>query len=81
MTEVSKQIAVRLPEDIVEFIDQAVHDRQVPSRAAFVQRALERERRRLIAARDAAILAEHAGDPEDFDRLAAYAAGLDSGLE
>lgn len=51
------------------------------SRAAFVQVALERERRRVIAARDAAILSGQSGDPEGFDSLAAYAAEADTGLE
>lgn len=77
----SKQIAVRLPDDVVDFIDQAVRDHAAPSRAAFVQTALERERRRLIAARDAALLAQQSNDPDDFDGLAAYAAGLNTGLE
>lgn len=77
----SKQIAVRLPDDVVDFIDGEVRDRHVASRAAFVQVALERERRRVIAARDAAILAAHGGDAEDFDALADYAAHLDTGLE
>lgn len=77
----SKQIAVRLPDDVVDFIDQQVRDERVPSRAAFVQAALERERRRLIAVRDAAILSGYTDDPERFDDLARYAAGLDTGLE
>ena len=76
----SKQIAVRLPDDVVEFIDQAVGERRVASRAAFVQKALERERRRFIAARDAEVLSQQASDPEGFDRLAEYAAELDTGL-
>lgn len=77
----SKQIAVRLPDEVVEFIDQQVRDHDVPSRAAFVQKALERERRRLIAAQDAAVLSQVPGDPDGFDSLAAYAAELDTGLE
>jgi hypothetical protein len=39
-----------------------------------VARAMERERRRDLAARDAAILAERGADPE-LDELAAYAGG------
>ena len=58
-----------------------VREHRVASRAAFVQAALERERRRLIAARDAAILAIKGADAEGFDDLARYAAGLDIGLE
>ena len=77
----SKQIAVRLPDEVVEVIDQQLVDERVPSRAAFVLAALERERRRMIAARDAEILAREHADPEGFDDLARYAAILDSGLE
>jgi Arc/MetJ-type ribon-helix-helix transcriptional regulator len=69
----SKQIAVRLPDDIVEFIDRLVEDGEASSRAAVVARAVDRERRRQVAARDAAILAQ-AGPDHDLDGLAAYAA-------
>jgi Arc/MetJ-type ribon-helix-helix transcriptional regulator len=78
---VSRQIAVRLPDEVVAFIDSEVRARHVASRAAFVQSALARERRRLIAARDAELLSRQAGDPDRFDSLATYAAGLDTGLE
>jgi len=69
----SKQIAVRLPDDIVEFVDGQVSAGNAASRAAVVSRALERERRRAIAARDAAILAE-AGDDADMQSLAEHLA-------
>jgi Arc/MetJ-type ribon-helix-helix transcriptional regulator len=69
----SRQIAVRLPDDVVEFVDRRVAERAATSRAAVVAQALERERRRLIAARDAAILAA-AGEDADMDGLARYAA-------
>ena len=39
---VSKQIAVRLPDDIVDFIDQLVDSGQASSRAVVVARAFER---------------------------------------
>lgn len=68
----SKQIGVRLPEDLVEFIDELVATGAERRRASVVSRALERERRRAIAARDAAILAV-AGDDADMDGLAEYA--------
>lgn len=58
-----KQIAVRLSDDLVEFVDEIVHGGQQPSRAAVVARALERERRRMVAARDAEILAATGPDP------------------
>jgi Arc/MetJ-type ribon-helix-helix transcriptional regulator len=68
----SKQIAVRLPDDIVEFIDRLVEKGEASSRADVVARAVDRERRRNVAARDAAILAQAGADP-DLDGLAAYA--------
>ena len=76
----SKQIAVRLPEDIVDFVDELVRDGQAGSRAIVVRRALERERRRTIAARDAEILARAATDA-DMDSLARYAAHAPLDLE
>jgi len=69
----SVQIAVRLPDHMVEFLDRLVADGQAPSRASIVERALAREIRRHIAAKDAAILAE-AGADHDMDSLANYAA-------
>ncbi len=69
----STQIAVRLPDSMVEFLDRLVAEGQAPSRASVVERALAREFRRQIAARDAAILAE-AGTDADLDSLADYAA-------
>jgi Arc/MetJ-type ribon-helix-helix transcriptional regulator len=75
----SKQIAVRLPDELVEFVDGLVHAGAGRSRAAVVSRALERERRRTIAARDAEILAASGPDPE-LAGLAEHAAGLPSDL-
>jgi hypothetical protein len=65
---------------MVEFIDSQVREQHVASRAAFVQNALDRELRRLIAARDAEILSRHNTDPDGFDSLATYAADLDTSL-
>ncbi len=50
------QIAVRLPDDIVEFLDGEVSEGRAKSRAQVVVRALEREQRRQLAARDVEIL-------------------------
>jgi Arc/MetJ-type ribon-helix-helix transcriptional regulator len=75
----SKQIAVRLPDELVDFVDEVVDSGAGRSRAAVVTRALERERRRVIAARDAQILA-HAGPDPDLTALAELAAGLRSPL-
>ena len=71
----SKQIAVRLADDLVDFVDEIVGSGQEPSRAAVVARALDRERRRVVAGRDAAILARTGEDPE-LAGLAEHAAGL-----
>ena len=70
----SKQIAVRLPDELVAFIDGVVESGSERSRAAVVMRALERERRRVIAARDAEILARTGPAPE-LEGLAGHAAG------
>jgi Arc/MetJ-type ribon-helix-helix transcriptional regulator len=75
----SKQIAVRLPEELVEFVDEIVDSGAVRSRAAVVTLALERERRRALAARDAEILARTGPDPE-LTGLAEHVAGLPSSL-
>jgi Arc/MetJ-type ribon-helix-helix transcriptional regulator len=76
----SIQIAVRLPDDTVRQLDELVAAGDAPSRGSVIERALAREFRRLIAARDAAILAEAEPDP-DLDRLAQYAARLPMDIE
>jgi Arc/MetJ-type ribon-helix-helix transcriptional regulator len=76
----TKQIAVRLPEELVEFVDAQVVAGAARSRAAVVARAIERDRRRAAAARDAAILAAAPPDPE-LAGLADYAAGLEHDLD
>ena len=70
----SKQITVRLPDELVEFMDQLVAADKASSRATVVARAMERERRRELAVRDLAILTEH-GDYDDLDGLATAASG------
>jgi Arc/MetJ-type ribon-helix-helix transcriptional regulator len=71
----SKQIAVRLADDLVEYVDGIVNSGTQRSRAAVVTRALERERRRTLAARDAEILAASGPDPE-LSGLAEHTAGV-----
>jgi Arc/MetJ-type ribon-helix-helix transcriptional regulator len=74
----SKQIAVRLPDELVDFVDEIVNSGARRSRASVVTRALERERRRVIAERDAQILART--DPDPLLGLAKHAANLPSAL-
>ena len=76
----SKQIAVRLPDDLVDFVDSIVTNGAERSRAAVVTRALERERRRTIAVRDAEILAA-SGRDADLASLADHAVGVPVDLE
>ena len=72
----SKQIAVRLPDALVDKIDALVREGILTSRAAVVTSALEREFRRRLAARDAEIYAatESQGDPDDLNGLSRWAA-------
>jgi Arc/MetJ-type ribon-helix-helix transcriptional regulator len=71
----SKQIAVRLPEDLVEYVDGQVRSGAVTSRADAVAQALARERRRTRAAQDLAILLAERDveDPDRLDDLAEFA--------
>ena len=64
----STQIAVRLPEEMVAFLDKAVADGKATSRAALVSAAVEREMRRQAAETDAAILRK-AGPADGLDSL------------
>lgn len=66
----STQIAVRLPDDVVAYLDELVRG-GAGSRASVVRRALLEHRQRLLAERDAEILAS-TGDYPDL-------AGLDGG--
>jgi Arc/MetJ-type ribon-helix-helix transcriptional regulator len=75
----SKQIAVRLPDALVEFVDELVDSGSARSRAGVVKRALEREHKRALAERDAEILARTGADPE-LAGLAEHTAGLPSPL-
>lgn len=62
----STQIAVRLPDEMVAFLDRAVADGRAPSRAALVASAVEREMRRLLGERDAEVLRTE-GAADDLD--------------
>ncbi len=52
ISPVSTQIAVRLPEELVAYVDQAVAAGRVKSRAELVTRLLERDARRQRAEED-----------------------------
>lgn len=69
----STQIAIRLPDQMVAYLDRAVAEGRTTSRAAFVATALEREMRRLAAEQDAAILKDDPAD--DLDAVVSWTAG------
>ena len=67
------QIAVRLPERLVEFLDTEVAEGRAASRAALVTSALERELRRAAAERDVELLRAAPG-ADDLDALVDWTA-------
>ncbi|CAN5835349.1 hypothetical protein BH24ACT8_BH24ACT8_04690 [soil metagenome] len=68
----STQIAVRLPDELVTYLDEIARSEPGSSRAAVIRAALERDRRVRQAERDVRILME-TGDYEDFEGLNDYA--------
>jgi Arc/MetJ-type ribon-helix-helix transcriptional regulator len=66
----STQIAVRLPDELVAYVDEVVAS-GAGSRAAVVTRALRVYQQQLQAERDARIL-EDVGDYDDFDDLVGH---------
>ena len=68
------QITVRLPDELVRSVDDLVASGDARSRASVVEAALERHLRRVLAERDAAILAATVDDPDNLDALASWAA-------
>ncbi len=69
----STQIAVRITDELVAFLDRSVDSGKAASRAALVASALEREMRRQLAERDAELLAK-AGATDELDDLVAWTA-------
>lgn len=65
------QIAVRLPDEMVRFLDRSVASGKAPSRAALVSAALEREMRLQAAQQDAQILQKQ-GTADDLDELVVW---------
>lgn len=72
------QITVRIPAELVDHVDAAVAAGNVASRAAYVARALQRQRDREADEHDLLVLlAERAAGvaPDDLDALAEWSAG------
>lgn len=79
----TKQIAVRLPEELVDQMDALIESGDASSRAAFVQSALEREFRRRLYERDVEILMalQASGEKDEFDEMAAWGARRPRGID
>lgn len=71
MVRMTTQIAVRLPDELVEFLDRTVASGQATSRAAVVTSALEREMRRRLAEEDVRTLGR-LGTEDDLDDLVSW---------
>lgn len=71
LARVTTQIAIRLPDEMVRFLDRSVARGRAPSRAALVAAAVEREMRRQAAQEDADIL-EQEGPADDLDDLVSW---------
>lgn len=69
----STQIAVRLPDELVVYIDELIAQHLVKSRAEFVAKAVARERRHRTAMADVDVL-RRVGSDSELDALAAYQA-------
>lgn len=67
----SIQIAVRLPDEMVAFLDRSVATGKAVSRAALVASAVEREMRRQAAEQDAHILRQRRA-ADDLDDLVTW---------
>lgn len=65
------QIAVRLPDEMVRFLDRSVASGKAPSRAALVAAALEREMRLQAAQQDVQTLKKK-GTVDDLDELVSW---------
>ena len=69
----SVQIAVRLPDSLVETVDSLVASGAETSRASVVERALLRELRRMRMVEEVQILAGSASESGDLLELTAFA--------
>jgi len=67
------QIAVRLPDDMVDFLDRSVAAGRASSRAALVAAAVEREMRLQAAQQDVELLFR-VGAADDLDDVVAWSA-------
>lgn len=79
MAAVSTQIAVRLPDELVAYVDKAVAAGRVKSRAELVARLIERDARRQRAEEDLVRLIKR-GALDDREALAIVESVADTAL-
>ena len=72
----SIQIAVRLPDQLVNSLDELVHSGAARSRASVIERALLRELRYQRMLQEVEILNSGIGADEDLDALARFSANI-----
>ena len=72
----SIQIAVRLPDQLVNSLDEMVDSGAARSRASVIERALLREMRYQRMVQEVEILNSEIGSDEDLDSLARFGSGL-----
>ena len=72
----SIQIAVRLPDQLVNSLDEMVHSGAARSRASVIEGALLRELRYQRMVQEVEILNSGIGADEDLDSLARFGSGL-----
>lgn len=75
------QIAVRLPDHLVEFLDRLVADGEARSRAHGVTKALMKYERQLSAERDAEIYRTQGDDDLELDAWIAHGATAPMALD
>lgn len=70
---VSTQIAIRLPDELVEHLDDQVRRGVAGNRTELIRRLLARELRRADIEAEVAVLAQPWDDPDDLAGLASWA--------
>lgn len=68
----STQIAIRLPDELVEHLDNAVRNGIAATRSGLIRILLSRELRRSEVAAELAVLSQPWNDPDDLDGLAEW---------
>jgi Arc/MetJ-type ribon-helix-helix transcriptional regulator len=71
----SRQLTIRIPDELASFVDRDVADGRATSRADAIAKVLAREQRRRAAEHDVELLIAHRAESHDLDGLAEHAAG------